>query len=509
MRRAWVKLIGGVALFLLCSWVSGCATLSPGPRRENFAPLFLYSEDEEGGGKTIDFLGPFFTYRKDPQEKDLALRPLFYRKEEERKYTLEYLYPLGKYQRTEKEKDSYFMPFYRTHGDLTEKQKDRNFLLALWGETDKGEKYGGFFPIYGNLKKRFGHDEINFLLWPLYSDSRDGDSRTYTFLWPFFSRSEGGGRDGFKFWPLGGYDRKENDYDKTFFLWPIFHFEKRHLYTDDPTQINMVWPFYVANTSSKRVSRSVIWPLFNYTHDEDAHYTQWDFPWPFLQWAKGDEKSIFRIFPIYSRKHWDENDSGYIVLPIYWYNYQYGESYQKKVDRYLLLSKDQTEIWKEEEKKARILRIWPIFYYRQQKEGSVYLYWPVVIPLDFEGFERNWVPLLSLYEYRRNPQGASESKFLWGFYVHRKNADRELFELSFFLTYYTAEDLSYFSFLKGLLEYRADGAKRALRVLYSPWPIKWESPPVPQEAVADRDEFAINRTQEHEERKEFLIDDRR
>ena len=40
---------------------------------------------------------------------------------------------------------------------------------------------------------------MNFFLWPLYSDSREGDSKTYTFLWPIFSYySEGTGREGFK-----------------------------------------------------------------------------------------------------------------------------------------------------------------------------------------------------------------------------------------------------------------------------------------------------------------------
>ena len=51
------------------------------------------------------------------------------------------------------------------------------------------------------------------------------------------------------------------------------------------------------------------------------------------------------------------------------------------------------------------MRVWPFFYYRQEKDGSEYLYWPCLIPVDYEGFEKNWVPLLSLYEYRRNSPG--------------------------------------------------------------------------------------------------------
>jgi len=489
-----------LAILLAWTWVSGCATLSPGPRRENFAPLFLYSEDEEREGKAIDLLGPFFTYRKDQEERTVAFRPLYYRKKGPGQYTLlDYLYPLGRYQRTDREVESYGMPLYLTRRDLTQKeaeQKERGFLLAFWGETDKGEPYGGFFPLYGNLKRRFGHDEINFFLWPLYSDSRDGESKTYTFLWPILTYSEGGGREGFRIWPLGGYDRKENDYRKSFFLWPIFHFEKRHLYTDDPTEVNMVWPLYVSMESSKRVQKTVIWPLFTYAHDEDEHYTQWDFPWPFIQWAKGDDKSIFRIFPIYGHKDWEGRDRGYILWPIYWYVREEDDRYKEVLDRYLLLSKVQTRQWKLEGREERRLRIWPLFYYRQEYEAGAYVYWPCIIPLDFEGFERNWVPVLSLYEYRRNPQGASESKFLWGFYVHRHNALRELYELSFFFTYYKAEDLSYFSLLHGLLEYRSEGPKRALRLLYSPWPIEWEKSPALQEAVAEQKDLMGNRTPE-------------
>ncbi len=486
---------------LLGSWIAGCATLNPGPRRENFAPLFIYSEDEEREGRAIDILGPFFTYRKDREEKDVAFRPLFYSKTEADRYRLDYVYPMGKYERTRDRVESYFRLIYSTDRDLTKganEKKERGFLLVFWGETEKGEPYGGFFPFYGTLKNRFGREEMNFFLWPIYSDSREGEGKTYTFLWPFFSISEGRGREGFKIWPLGGYDKKANDYDKTFFLWPIFHFEKRYLFTDDPTNINMVWPFYVSSTSSKRVNRTVLWPFFNYTYDEDDHYTQWDFPWPVFQWARGDEKSIFRVFPIYGRKSWEGRERGYILWPIYWYSEDEDDQYRFVSDRYLLLSKNEIRVWKNKDQQERRIRVWPFFYYRQEREGGGYLYWPCLIPVDYEGYERNWVPLLSLYEYRRNPQGASESKFLWGFYTHRKNAVRELYELSFFLTYYSAEDLAYFSLLKGLLEYRAEGEKCALRLFYSPWPIEWECSPASPEAIFEPPDGRPERRKEAE-----------
>jgi len=121
-----------LALLLLWTWVSGCATLSPGPRRGNFAPLFLYSEDEEREGKAIDILGPFFTYRKDQEEKHLAFRPLFYREKKAQYTLLDYLYPLGRYQRTDREVESYFIPLYLTRRDLTEKEAEKRSGGSFW-----------------------------------------------------------------------------------------------------------------------------------------------------------------------------------------------------------------------------------------------------------------------------------------------------------------------------------------------------------------------------------------
>jgi hypothetical protein len=71
-------------------------------------------------------------------------------------------------------------------------------------------------------------------------------------------------------------------------------------------------------TSSRRVERSVLWPFFNYTHDEDDHYTQWDFPWPILQFAQ-ETTRIFRfsdLRPQILEKGWN---GGYILWPVYWY----------------------------------------------------------------------------------------------------------------------------------------------------------------------------------------------
>ncbi len=131
------------------------------------------------------------------------------------------------------------------------------------------------------------------------------------------------------------------------------------------------------------------------------------------------------------------------------------------------------------------MRIWPFFHYSRRKEGDEYFYSPALIPVDEAGYERNWAPLLTLYEYRQNARGASEAKFLWGFYTHRRSSLRELYELSFLMTYYKAEEVSYFALLKGLFEYRTGKQQCALRLLYSPWPIQWDCTDEGKEAAAE------------------------
>jgi hypothetical protein len=245
--------------------------------------------------------------------------------------------------------------------------------------------------------------------------------------------------------------------------------------------------------SSKRTHRSVLWPFFHHTWDEEDNYNQWDLPWPIFQRAEGKDKSIFRIFPIYGHKYWEGREHGYILWPIYIYNRHGDGDYLREYKRYLLFSKDETNEWKSRGERERMIRVWPFYYSRQENDGSEYRYFPCLIPFDYRGLERAWVPILSLYEYRRNAKGASESKALWGIYVHRQNSLRELYELSFLMTYYKSAENTYFSLFKGLLEYKAGKERCALRLLFSPWPIQWDCPEEAKETVAESGSLVVNK----------------
>ena len=213
---------------------------------------------KRGRGKRSTFWALSSPTGRTQAGEDLAFRPFFYRKEE-----TEAVYaagiPLPPWEIPTNgpgSGDRTFMPFYSTRrgSDPEGRRKKRNGDSS-WpsgGRRMKGESYGGFFPLYGNLKKRFGKDEMNFFLWPIYSDSRDGRKQDLHLPLAHFSPTAKGGKRGVsRSGRWGAMTGKRMITRRRFFLWPIFHFEKRYLYTDDPTEINMVFPFYVSMDSSQ------------------------------------------------------------------------------------------------------------------------------------------------------------------------------------------------------------------------------------------------------------------
>jgi len=73
---------------------------------------------------------------------------------------------------------------------------------------DPGLNYTAVVPFYGRLENRLFRDEIRFVLFPLYGQSRKKDVVTDNYLYPFFHVRHGDALQGWQFWPLAGYDTK-------------------------------------------------------------------------------------------------------------------------------------------------------------------------------------------------------------------------------------------------------------------------------------------------------------
>lgn len=462
----------GLVVFLLIILV-GCATSFTDSRRLNVGPLFDYDEDVDKGAVELDALGPFFTFKSKPGEEEYGFRPFFYVRGKKEDYfkEIDYLYPLGKYRKTDKEKVFRFVPLFSSHKDVTDGSSDFGFFPVFWGTDEEGDSYGGLFPIYGRLNHRFRKDQIRFVLWPVYSDSREGDSRTYNVLWPIFSYTEGTGESGVAIWPLYGHQEKEGEYSKYFALWPIFFSHKTDLDTDNPKRFTAVFPLFANSGSPEKDSMSFLWPLFNYADDKRNNYKQWDIPWPIFHYGKGEELKSSRLFPFYGHKRKPDSKTGFFLWPIYTYSKEILEDYEDTTYRFLLINKYRKKVWKGRFNDAKSVRIWPLFYYNRKKDGIMKFSFPELIPVEDEGFERNWAPLFRLYEYNRDSRDNMESRFLWGLYIHKKGDSRESFEVTFLISYEKEEEKVCFSILKGLFEYRRVEGVNSFKILYFPWRI--------------------------------------
>ena len=75
--------------------------------------------------------------------------------------------------------------------------------------SNPDENYTAVFPFYGHLKHRLFRDEIFFVMFPAYGQTRKRDVITDNYLYPFFHLRHGDGLRGWQFWPLVGREHKE------------------------------------------------------------------------------------------------------------------------------------------------------------------------------------------------------------------------------------------------------------------------------------------------------------
>ena len=410
--------LAGIVLFFVLSASSAGLCAEEKGFTLNLWPLFTYRSDPEGVRSKLRILGPLIYRRKGSEEGEFALRPLFYwiKNGKENSLTVEYLYPLGKYRKEGGYSKNYIVPFTTFRGEQGEERRESYFSLFLYfrGQAEEGERYWGVFPLYGHLVNRFGRDRIRFYLWPIYSDVSDEGAYTWTFLWPILSGTRGGGKKAFRVWPLGGYRGEEGISRTDFILWPFFIKSMRDLDTDDPERGYFLFPLYRGVRSRRTRQVTVLWPFFSYGVDERNRYKRWDVPWPFISFSRGEKLRRDLIFPLYYGKEAPGDRTRWILWPFYQcWDDQFGNQ-REVVQRYLLLNRIKTVFDDKGEVISKQVSIWPFFRYsREGDEVRLYLF--NLIPLRYEGFERNWAPLYTVFRYERS---ASRKKWdiLWGLY---------------------------------------------------------------------------------------------
>jgi hypothetical protein len=422
-------------------------TLEAGSRTEAAGPFFYHTHMELGTTWAVPPLFSFTSWLEgDGAEFDLFYPVLTYDRygEEYRWQLLQLLsFAGGRDQDSSRRRRFTLYPFYFQQRS-----------------TDAEENYTALFPVYGHLQNRFARSEIDFVLWPLYLktirrppasslpddpflnlggrflSARRGDVTTYNYVYPIFHWRTGEGLQGWQVWPLLGHEKKivtsktnnwgdpelSPGHEHWFALWPFYYHLHRGIGSANPDHDWAVVPFYRAQRSPLRDSTSYGIPLgVTITDDRARRYREWSAPWPFIVFARGEGKTINRVWPLFGQGEAAGLESNFYLWPGYHYRRKQGETLDRRRTRILVfLAAHTKETNKETAKTKTRTDVWPLYTHRRDFDGRTRL--QIFAPLEpilsaSKSMERNYSPLWSVWRAEENPvTGATSQSLLWNLY---------------------------------------------------------------------------------------------
>ncbi len=472
--HAWQILLIAVAF----SFSANAQNSSTNAQNEFVAgPIFSKFPLTIGDGWRTEIAGPFFYKQRDDSEKLWALPPFFSHEADSATDSGkdDFLYPILTYEYFGTQRRWQFIQLFATSGgddpDNSGKHRVTIFPFYFYQHSTNSEKnYTAFFPFYGTLKDRLFRDEIHFVMFPIYGQTRKHDVTNYNYVYPFFNLRHGDGMSGWQFWPVVGAEHKVATYrtnnwgdaetipghDHYFALWPIHFWQNNGIGTTNREKVRADLPLYYLDRSPMRDQTTVLWPFFSWINDRQNKYREWELPYPFIVIARGEGKTTTRFFPLFSRAHNASKESDFYLWPLYTFKAVHSDPLDRERTRILFyLFQNTMDKNTETGKSKRRVDLWPLFVYHRDFNGDNRL--QIIAPLetfvpDNPDIERNWSPLWSIWRSENNPQTDSHSQsLLWNLYRHEKSPDRKEF-----------------SFLFGIFQYQSDAAQKKLRLFFIP-----------------------------------------
>ena len=398
-------------------------TFSDGYRSEALGPVFGW---QKSGNATLFNFSPVLSFYKDPTIPQTEF---------------EIAYPIITFDKFGEEYRLQLMQLISWSGGESLKggEKDRTTLFPFYFQQRSPipeDNYTALFPFYGYLKNRFFRDEIFFVLWPGYVQTRKRDVVTDNYLLPIVHLRRGDGLRGWQVWPLVGAEKKvptqttnnwgdvvtSGGHEKFFALWPIYFNNTLGIGTTNVQEQFVFLPFYTSQVSPMRVSKSYGFPL-GYTHtiDREKKYEEWDAPWPLVVFARGEGKHANRIWPFFSQAKTPTLQSDFYAWPIYKYNAVTADPLHRERTRILFfLYSDLIERNTTNRTAFQRRDLWPLFTWRKEHNNNSRL--QIFAPLEpllpgNKSIERVYSPVWSVWRSERNVNtGASSKSWLWNLY---------------------------------------------------------------------------------------------
>ena len=435
-RTATETLGWAVALVFLALTVTVRADISAGPAFSDFA-LTL-----DPGHKT-QIAGPLYYSLEREDTTQWAIPPLMSYTRDAGVPSVEFdiLYPLLTYDRFGAEYRFQIFQLFNFAGGNVENETNKHrfslFPLYLQQRSPDGKQnYTSVLPFYGHMQNRFFRDEIFYVMFPLYAETRKRDLTTRNYLFPIVHTRTGDGLTGWQVWPLAGHERRVPTirtnrwgddvafpgHDKKFALWPIFLSQRSGIGSTNEEHTQAILPLFSYLRSPLRDSTSVPWLLgVTVTDDRAKQYHEVGAPWPIVVFRRGTNTHINRVWPLYSRATNQYLESTWLLWPIYKYNRVHSDPLDRDRMRLLLYLYSDTIERNTDTGDARRRRdFWPLYTHRRDWDGKERL--QVLAPIEpvlpnNKSIERNWSPVWSLWVDEKNRKtGAHSQSLLWNLY---------------------------------------------------------------------------------------------
>ncbi len=433
-------------------------------------PLFSWHINDSTGEKNTHVLWPIFTSRYSPRgkkgvdERRNVLLPIYYSRHE-----------------TVKEKnvfDRFLLPFYFEGRQET---GGRYFVVFpfLWYAWNarltvpffppRTQTFAAVWPLFGDFRGYWNRKRIFFLLWPLYVYSTEGRGddkmELYSVLWPLFGVYKGPKVSGFRIWPFYSRVKKEGEFDRSYFLWPLGHHRTGVISDDNAStqtvtmflpfymkwrrpkvEFDMVFPFYGELRTKGRVSRGYALALFNQEWDYRKGTREDRLFWfllrrkvPIKGWTEQEVDPDATLgggfFPFYVNTYNDKKVDRRIVWPFYRYRWNKYPTYEFTREYFVPFYSYQKKTFANGNYNMSQF-LFPFFNKNKSLTDEYntkvfHLFWFSRSP----GMARNWTPLWTVWEKHVNRRTGAKMiawcQQLWRYERNASGAERKKFNFLF------------------------------------------------------------------------------
>lgn len=442
-------------------WSEFRLTFAPGERTEAFGPLWAaerrwpedWSPTLEGPEPPVSRIARTFT-----------LAPLFNWTAEPvvGHVSWDLLYPVITYDRYGPESRLQVFQMLRFTGGATQDAaRTRSFTLVpfFWFRRSAEEpslNYGAVWPFYGTMQQRLFRDEVRFVMWPAYVQTRRRGVVTDNYLVPFVHTRRGEGLRGWQVWPFYGTEHKDvttrtngfgdvevvPGHDRRFVLWPFYSAADLDVGSTNPLTQRTLLPFYSVQRSPARDREMFGWPFGPvFVEDREMNYRQTAFLFPLFAFAHGPGKQATRVWPVYGTTRYPESRSVFALWPLYQHKDVRSQAWERQTTRVgLFLYTDVETRDRRTGHTSRRSDLWPLFAARRDAAGNERFQMLAVLePLlpGNESIQRLYSPLWALWRSEKNPgAGTASQSLLWNLYRHETRPEGKKCSLLFGLFQY-------------------------------------------------------------------------